>query len=144
MSPTNANGLSMKGGIYSDRKCRICGGPFRDNRRDGLVCPKHPEQRATRLQVRFGRDLVRRFGRDYKAASRFLTGLRYKTDEGSFDARDYTRNNPLGFEKLADQWLEVKKREVKHKTCFPSAKFGQFVVFPKLRFLCYNREMRRL
>jgi len=106
----------MKGGIYSDQRCTVCGGPFRDNGRDGLICPKHPEHRATRFKVKFGRDICRRFGGDYKAAERFLTGLRYKTDEGTFDPRDYKKDNPLGFENLAEKWLSVKKTQVKPKS----------------------------
>jgi integrase len=106
----------MVGGVYSDQRCQVCKGPFKDNGKDGLVCPKHPDQRATRFKVKFGRIICRRFGSDYKAAARFLTGLRYKTDEGTFDPRDYRKDNPLGFETLAEKWLAVKKKEVKLKS----------------------------
>ena len=37
----------MLGGIYSDQRCPICKGRFRDNRKNGLQCPKHPDQWAT-------------------------------------------------------------------------------------------------
>nr|BDD45896.1 hypothetical protein 1 [bacterium] len=102
----------MKGGIYSDQKCLICGGIFQDNKKDALICPDHPEQRATRFKIRFGRGISRRF-KDYEAADRFVTGLRYKSDEGTFDPRDYQSDNPMGFTNLADQWLEIKKREIR-------------------------------
>ncbi len=65
--------------------------------------------------VRFGRDINKRF-RTYFEAERFLTGLRYKIDEGTFDARDYKKDNPLGFKTLAHKWLAVKEKNVKPKT----------------------------
>ena len=106
----------MVGGIYSDQRCPICESPFKDNGRDGLVCPNHLEQRATRFKVKFGRAICRRFGGDYKAAQRFLNGLRYKHDEGSFDVRDYRSDNPLGFETLALKWLDQKRKDLKIKS----------------------------
>lgn len=104
----------MLGGIYSDQRCPICGGKFRDNHTSGLICPNHPHQQATRFMVRFGR-LTKRF-RSYEQAFRFLTGVRYETDQGKFDIRDYQRDNPLGFANLADQWLEFKKATLARKS----------------------------
>ncbi len=106
----------MKGGIYSDERCPVCGGPYRDNGRDGLVCPRHPEQRARTFKVKFGRKMCRRFVDDYGVAFRFLTGLRYKTDEGTFDLRDYREDRPLGFRSLAESWLVLKEKEVRKGT----------------------------
>ena len=106
----------MIGGIYSDQRCKVCGSPFKDNNRDGLSCQKHHKERATRFKVKFGRAICKRFGPDYFGAQRFLTGLRYKYDEGTFDERDYKKDNPLGFENLATKWLDIKKREVKPKS----------------------------
>ena len=106
----------MIGGIYSDQRCPVCGSKFRDNGKNGLVCPSHPGQRATKLRVKFGRKIRRRFANDYAGASRFLNGLRFKHDEGTLDPRDYQPDNPLGFENLALKWLEVKKRDVKPKS----------------------------
>jgi len=60
--------------------------------------------------VRFGK-LTRRF-RAYEEAFRFLTGVRYETDQGKFDIRDYQADNPLGFANLAEQWLTHKKASV--------------------------------
>jgi integrase len=106
----------MLGGIYSQQKCAICGAGMRDNGRNGVVCPNHPDQRANKLIVRFGRKVYLRFT-NYDEASRALTGLRFKTDEGSFDERDYRRDNPLGFRTLAEQYVEVKsKSELKPDT----------------------------
>lgn len=104
----------MIGGIYSHQKCPICGGTFQDDGRKSLVCPKHPEQKASKFVIYF-RGIFRRFN-NYEAAARFLNGLRFKTDEGSFDKRDYKKDNPLGFSTLADKYLEVKKQTVKPKS----------------------------
>jgi integrase len=104
----------MLGGIYSDQVCPDCGSRFRDDGRRGLLCPNHPDRQATRFRVYF-RGVTRRF-KEYEKAQRFLTGLRYKTDEETFDKRDYKKDNPLGFANLAEQWLEIKKAAVKHNT----------------------------
>jgi integrase len=106
----------MVGGIYSDQRCPICNGPFQDNHKDGLICPVHPNQRATRFKVKFGRKICRRFASDYKSAQRFLNGLRFKNDEGTFDVRDYQKDNPLGFETLVSKWLAQKKKDLKKKS----------------------------
>jgi hypothetical protein len=107
----------MLGSITSDQSCDICGSDFLDNGK-ALVCPNHKNQMATRFRVRIKvkAELVqRRFG-SYEEASRFLTGVRYKIDEGSYDARDYKAENPLGFANLALRWLEVKKTQVKRRS----------------------------
>jgi integrase len=101
----------MLGGIYSDEKCPLCGARFRDNHKNGLVCPEHQNQVATRFRVYF-RGVTSRF-LSYPEASRYLTGLRFKTDEGSFDKRDYRKSNPLGFENLALKYLERKRQDVR-------------------------------
>ena len=75
--------LCMVGGIYSDEKCKLCGSTLADNHRSALSCPAHPEEHATRFKVIF-RSVTRRF-KNYDAAQRFITGLRYKVDEESFD-----------------------------------------------------------
>jgi len=103
----------MRGRIYSDQKCSICGSLFyHDDRRRGLFCPNHPKQQATSLfRVKFGRNVRRRFN-DYLSAERFLDGLRYEVDKGSFDYRDYLTKNPLSFTHLSELWLEKKKSKV--------------------------------
>lgn len=108
----------MKGRIYSNQKCPMCGGIFyHDERRGGLFCKQHPEIAANaKFVVRFGRSITKRFS-DYHEAERFLTGLRFENDKGTFDVRDYRKENPLGFENLAQKWLEQKKQsKVKPKT----------------------------
>lgn len=103
----------MLGGIYSDQRCPACGGILKDDGKKGLSCPKHPDQKATRFKVRFkyrGKEVLKRFT-DYEPAQRFLTGLRFQVDQGTFDARDYRKDSPLGFENLALKWLSYKERE---------------------------------
>ncbi len=103
--------LCMKGGIYSNQRCPLCGSTFRDDGRKGLSCPNHPQIQATRYSVKMPGGIYRRF-KNYEEANRFLTGLRYKIDEGTFDRRDYKKDNPLGFSTLIEKWLEYKKTEV--------------------------------
>jgi hypothetical protein len=101
----------MIGGIYTLERCSICETIMRDNGRNAVSCPKHPKQKARALILRFGREIKKRFS-DYEEASRFLNGLRYKVDEGSFDVRDYQSGNPLGFAVLAEKYVTHKDREV--------------------------------
>jgi len=104
----------MQGRIYTDQKCFICGSILRhDEKRRGLFCPDHKEVEATRLfKVRFGRKITKRFN-NYREAERFLNGIRYEIDKGSFDFRDYQAGNPLSFTVLSEKWLEIKKKDVK-------------------------------
>ena len=104
----------MRGSIYSEQKCQICGGVFVYNERQrGLFCPNHPKQQATgRFIVQFGRQ-VRRRCRTLDQAERLLTGIRYEVDRNTFDSRDYQADNPLSFQNLTAQWLLIKKKEVK-------------------------------
>jgi integrase len=61
------------------------------------------------FQVRFGK-LTKRFKRsELVLAERFLTGLRFKADEGTFDERDYRRDVPLGFANQVQKFLQAKR-----------------------------------
>ena len=118
MTPNTNWGRCMKGRIYSEDKCPLCGGIFyHDEKRGGLFCKRHPEIAATKkFMVRFGRSITKRFV-DFHEAERFSTGLRFETDKGTFDIRDYRKDNPLGFENLVEKWIEQKKRtKIKPKT----------------------------
>lgn len=107
----NGGELCMKGGIYSDERCPSCGGRLVDNHVNALTCKAHQKCRATRFKVIFG-SVTKRF-KSYQDASRFLTGLRFKTDESTFDERDYRKDNPLGFSNMADKWLSYHLPEVR-------------------------------
>ena len=81
-----------------------------------MFCPKHPEQQATaRFLVQFGRKTRKRFSH-YEQAERFLDGLRYEVDQGTFDYRDYLSTKPLSFSNLSKQYLIKKKTKVRKGT----------------------------
>lgn len=111
---TGPYSLCMKGRIYTDQKCFICQSSLRhDLKKRGFFCPNHKEVKATKLfKVRFGRKITRRFN-SYSAAERFLNGIRYENDKGSFDFRDYQASNPLSFTLLSNKWLEIKRKDVR-------------------------------
>ena len=67
--------------------------------------------------VRFGREMSKTL-KYLPEAERFLTGLRFKTDEGSFDLRDYTANRPLAFDRLAIKRLSVKEKILAKRTMY--------------------------
>jgi len=114
---TQPGELCMRGSIHSDQKCITCGSRFiYSSKKRGLFCPNHPTQRATaRFRVYFGRGTQKRF-KSFEEAERFLNGIRYETDRGTFDPRDYQKDNPLGFITLAEKWLVIKKQEVKPRS----------------------------
>jgi len=97
----------MKGNIYCYEKCPTCGQRLMHFEPTGFYCPSHPEIRATKLQLRFG-TITRRF-QNYEEAYRMLNGLRYKTDEKTFDPKDYQTSQPLGFENLVERFLHSKR-----------------------------------
>ena len=115
--PIQWRGFACEGEIFSDQKCPVCGLAYaHDDHRRGLFCPDHPDQAATgRFRVQFGRQTRKRFT-TYREAERFLDGLRWEVDQGTYDPRDYRVDNPLGFWTLAEKWLAVKKSEVKHRS----------------------------
>lgn len=109
--------LCMRGRIYSDQKCPLCGGTYQhDDRRRGLYCKNHPDQQAIkRFTVKFGRKIQKRFN-NFQSAERFLDGLRYEVDKGTFDYRDYLSSNPLSFTNLSDKYLQKKTKTVSSGT----------------------------
>ena len=104
----------MRRRIYTDQKCPLFGCNYNHNdRRGGLTCP---DQMTTgRFRVQFGRNTRKRFS-VYRGAERFLDGLRWEVDQGTYDPRDYRTDYPLGFETLAEKWLKVKEKDVKRRS----------------------------
>ena len=97
----------MIGGIYSKVKCPVCKKNLRDTGK-GMTCPDHPESRSDRgIYVRF-KGVAKRFDGDYAGATRFVTGLRFKTDEGTFDRRDYENMKPLAFSTLIENMAGIQ------------------------------------
>jgi len=104
----------MKGNIYTDERCVICQSKlYFDEGQSGFFCKEHHSNKVipTKLRVKFGREILQRF-HNFQEAEQFLMGLRFKTVEGSFDARDYKKDHPLGFETQALKYLERKKQKV--------------------------------
>ncbi|MHC4397805.1 MAG: hypothetical protein ACYS1A_19345, partial [Planctomycetota bacterium] len=67
-------------------------------------------------QVRFGEEICRHFT-DLTAAERTLTYYRHLEDTGQFDPRDHQiKANPLGFKRLSDKWLSLKKKQIKPRS----------------------------
>jgi len=111
----SANGkggdVCMIGGIYSDERCPVCGGSFKDDGRKSLYCPNHPAITARKMRVIF-KGVHKRFN-NYDKARQVLEGLRYKLSEGTFDSRDYRKDNPLGFSNIVERWLDTKKERLR-------------------------------
>ncbi|ACL06293.1 hypothetical protein Dalk_4615 [Desulfatibacillum aliphaticivorans] len=109
----------MLGNIYTSQKCRICGGPLiHDERKRGLFCREHPEVQATGgFKIQMGNRKhgtgVSRGATSYAEAARILNGMRYQKDIKQFDPRDHRRENPLAFDRLADRWVEFRKKQIK-------------------------------
>ena len=106
----------MKGNIYTSQLCPSCGIKMKHvERQNNCVCPKCGHHATKGYTVRFGRGICNRF-KTYSEASRFLNGLRFKEDEGTFDLRDYRKDKPLSFKNQSEKWLDFKKSEVTHET----------------------------
>lgn len=101
----------MTGRITSRERCKECKGSFvHDERRGGLFCPKHPSERAIKsFRVRFGKKIDKLFS-SYDQATRFLNGIRFESDRGTFDARVYLTDAPLGFRKLSRAFVYEKEK----------------------------------
>lgn len=104
--------LCMKGNIYTRQKCKICKNRLVHNeRRNGCFCEKHKNEQATgQFYVKFGKEINKRFS-NYDESARFLTGLRYDTDQGKFDPRDHMASKPLSFKNQAKSYLEYKSKQ---------------------------------
>jgi integrase len=104
----------MKGGIYSDERCPICGGTFKDNYRDRLQCPKHPDQWATRFRIKFGK-LNRRFN-SYQEAQQVLWLWRGEEAKGTFNPKEYMASSPIGFTRMVEKFLKLKENTTKYNS----------------------------
>ncbi|WP_462327717.1 hypothetical protein [Desulfobaculum sp.] len=101
--------------------------------RGGLFCEEHPSQHARRrFYVKFGRGIYRNF-KTYERAVYFLNGIRFKTTEGTFDAKDYKADSPHSFARLADAFLKEKQhlksyRSIRNHMTKAKAFFGDMNV----------------
>jgi len=103
----------MKGSIQTDLRCPVCGLRLKSLEPRGLYCEAHPQTiHEGRCRVMFD-NVTTRF-RTYREAYKMLTRKRAEVDAGTYDARDYQiRSKPLAFDRLAEEWLEVKARRIK-------------------------------
>ena len=82
----------------------------------GVLCMKGQIYKNKGGQVvRFGRGLSKWF-KSKDQAERFLTGIRYETDQGKFDLRDYAKDKPLAFSNLARQYVDFKRLTLKPRS----------------------------
>jgi len=134
----------MKGNIYSRQKCFVCGAKLaHDERRNGCFCLKHPQVAATRFYVRF--EKVFKNFKSYPEAAQFLSGLRFKTVEGSFDARDYQKDAPMGFETQAKEFIRSKEQlKIKSINNIRNYMNRAMAVFGQKNVKTFNRKDIRL
>lgn len=104
---TPKGGPCIKGGIYSDQRCKLCGESFRDNGYDGLVCENHPDERATKFKAKF-MGLCNRFN-TYLPAKRRLEAWRQEVDDGVFDIRLHKKDSPLSIGRVIEDFIKLVK-----------------------------------
>lgn len=74
------------GGIYSDQKCPICKGNYKDDNKSALRCPDHPQHVAGRLKVKI-KGTCARFS-SYSDARYFLDAKRLDIVSGKFQKKE--------------------------------------------------------
>ena len=123
--------MAKRGSIHSDQVCPVCGSKFKHSKSkglpaipaglafpDGLFCPNHLQIALTKFVVRLG-NITKRFN-SYEAAEDWLAGLNFERRSGQFDARDYQiKAKPLSFDRISDEWLNVKAQIVKPESLKP-------------------------
>ena len=113
----------MKGSIYARQKCFICQneglkGTLKYVESKGLLrCQIHSDMTWNgACEVRFGRKHTKRF-KTVKEAERHLNYIRVQSDTGTFDHREWAKNQPLSFLTLREKFVkykEVQDISVKH------------------------------
>ena len=102
----------MKGNVYTRQKCPRCGGGFVHYEGAGMFCPTHKKIMATGdFYVKFGKEIRKTFS-TYAESYRFLTGVRFKSDEKTLDVRAYQSDNPLAFSNQAKKYMLKKEKTV--------------------------------
>lgn len=105
-------GICMKGTISTSQKCFECGGILKYVEGHGYMqCQEHSNIIwRNNCFVRFGSKHTKRF-KTVEEAERHLTGLRFQTDHGKFDYRDWQKAAPLSFLFLRKKFVEFKKTQ---------------------------------
>lgn len=117
MNPKNKWGNCMKGRIYTEQKCHLCqqkkdrGTLKHVEGRGYLQCPIHKKIKwAGNCIVRFGRNHTKRF-KTVDKGERHLNYIRVQTDIGTYDRREWAKNQPLSFLSLRQKFVRYKKGE---------------------------------
>jgi len=102
----------MIGTISTNQKCFECGGILKYIEGAGILqCQDHPQIIwRNGCFVRFGAKHTKRF-KTVGEAERHLTGLRWQTDQGKYDVRDWQVAAPLSFLFLRKKFIEFKKTQ---------------------------------
>lgn len=106
-------GDCMKGSIYTDQRCPVCGGKLKSREPKGFYCPSHPRRTIDApCRVVFDNRTTR--APNYEAGYKILMRKRGEVDEGTYDVRDYMlKDKPLAFDRLAEEWLKIKRPNMK-------------------------------
>jgi len=101
----------MLGGIY----CGQCGKKVKEVGRYRCECPEHGDVSGNRLRVviKIEKEWLKKRFTNFIEAIQFLESIRVEIRKGKFDIRDHKADEPLGFENLVNQWLELKKTQIK-------------------------------
>ena len=81
----------------------------------GNIYPYRGINGNTYYKVKFGKEINKTFSSKIEA-ERFLTGIRFETDKGTFDPRDYQKQSPLEFEYQARKYLKIKEKKIKGRS----------------------------
>jgi integrase len=89
------------GGVYSDDKCPLCNGNFKDDHKSALRCDTHPQHTAGTFKVKF-RGTTARFS-SYTDAKLFLDSKRLDIARGNWRKKEKT----LG--EIVDSFIDWKQ-----------------------------------
>ena len=106
----------MRGRIYTDERCPVCGSTLKSEEPIGLHCQADKTHYFYTGRCRVVFDNNSAWFDSYSRAYKRLIKLRSSVEDGSYDARDYcSRRKPLSFSNLAKEWLEVKRKTMRPK-----------------------------
>lgn len=110
----------MRGRIYADERCPMCGSTLKSKEPIGLYCQADESHFFYTGRCRVVFDNNSAWFDSYFGAYKRLIKLRGDVEDGTYDARDYcSRRKPLSFINLAQEWLEVKRKTLRPKAHQP-------------------------
>lgn len=114
------DGECMRGRIYADERCPVCGATLASKEPVGLYCRADENHFYYTGRCRVVFDNNSAWFDSYASAYKRLLKLRGSVEDGTYDARDYcSRRKPLSFSNLAKEWLEIKKKTLRPKAHQP-------------------------